>query len=200
MPLSERVTLTNTRGATVSFWFYGEGRELSGPVSGTNTVDVSEVADAQFVPGYVQATDYSNLGRFVVARLNIISGIESGVRYALLPESLLGKQSETIIDGMPTFTFWYAGHISMIDTALTELLHSRRHRRLLQYLPALGYNCAELKNTFVKGKSDYELWEENFIVAYNCGALFRIAVFPSDGGRDNNGYDGRGVAGRAQRG
>lgn len=36
------------------------------------------------------------------------------VRYALLPEREVGEQEECVIVGLPTFSFWYGGHISLI--------------------------------------------------------------------------------------
>ena len=67
-------------------------------------LEVSKVADSEFVPGYVQAEDYSNLGKFMVAELKEIGTmdttsdsdfipVENGaVSYAVLPESSAGEQ------------------------------------------------------------------------------------------------------------
>ncbi|NBI10731.1 hypothetical protein D1641_12015 [Colidextribacter sp. OB.20] len=133
---SEEVVLTNDRGATVTYWHFGGMRELTGRVRIYNRVDVTYAANANFQPGYVQATNYSDLGTFMVAKLKNTSTcdmdadgeffeLENGsVRYALLPESKTGEQMEEIIVGLPTFTFWYSGHISLIanapDGAFTE--------------------------------------------------------------------------------
>lgn len=41
--------------------------------------------------------------------------VENGsVRYALLPKDQAGETQECIIPLLPTFSFWYGGHISMI--------------------------------------------------------------------------------------
>lgn len=123
---SEKVVLTNSTGINVTYWNFGETRDLTGATRDIRGVDVTRVADASFTPDYVQATDYSDLGKFMVARLKTTSecdmlsddesvDIENGpVRYALLPESEVGEQYESIIVGLPTFSFWYAGHISFI--------------------------------------------------------------------------------------
>ena len=67
-------------------------------------LEVSKVADSEFVPGYVQAEDYSDLGKFMVAELKEIGTmdttsdsdfipVENGaVSYAVLPESSAGEQ------------------------------------------------------------------------------------------------------------
>lgn len=123
---SEKVVLTNSTGFKVTYWNFGATRNLTGATRNIRGVDVTRVADASFIPDDVQATDYSDLGKFMVAKLKTTSecdmlsdgesvDIENGpVRYALLPKSEVGEQYESIIVGLPTFFFWYAGHISFI--------------------------------------------------------------------------------------
>lgn len=62
--------------------------------------EATEVAKSSFVPGYVQATDYSSLGEFVVAKihetkyLRCDTGYESDIDnycYAVIPKSELGE-------------------------------------------------------------------------------------------------------------
>lgn len=45
--------------------------ELQGGGSGVymNKEEISKVASSQFIPGFVQATDHSSLGEFMVARI-----------------------------------------------------------------------------------------------------------------------------------
>lgn len=128
-PTSEEVILSNDRGTTVTYWNFGGMRDLTGPTRNINCVDVTRASDASFCAGYVQADDYSDLGAFIVAKIKITGEydmdaggeyikVDNGsVRYALLPESQLGEQQECIIVGLPTFSFWYAGHISLIADA-----------------------------------------------------------------------------------
>lgn len=125
-PISETVVLSNGAGVTVTYWNFSGMRELTGPTRDMNEVDIKRVADASFLPSYIQATDYSDLGTFVVARIEVtgqydmlsngdFTEVNNGsIRYALLPESQIEQQQECIIPGLPTFSFWYAGHISMI--------------------------------------------------------------------------------------
>ena len=131
-PISEEVVLPNDAGVTVTYWNFSGMRELTGPTRDINEVDIKRVADASFVPGYVQNTDYSDLGKFMVAeiettgRYDVLGGgdyievDDESTRYALLPESQVGEQQECIIPGLPTFSFWYAGHISMIVQTSNE--------------------------------------------------------------------------------
>lgn len=56
--IAEEVTLTNDTGITVTYWNFHGMRDLTGPTRDMNRVDVTRAADASFVPGYVQATDY----------------------------------------------------------------------------------------------------------------------------------------------
>lgn len=131
-PISEEVVLSNDAGVTATYWNFSDMRELTGPTRDMNEVDIKRVADASFLPGYVQATDYSDLGKFVVARIEVtgqydmlgngdFTEVNNGsVRYALLPESQIEQEQECIIPGLPTFSFWYAGHISMIARTSNE--------------------------------------------------------------------------------
>ncbi len=125
-PTSEEVVLSNQNGVTITYWNFGAMRELTGPTREINDVTVTAVADAGFVPGVIQATDYSDLGDFMVARLETtgqydaasgqeVEVLENGsVRYALLPKDQVGETQECIIPLLPTFSFWYGGHISLI--------------------------------------------------------------------------------------
>lgn len=124
--VSELVELKNESGVTVTYWNFGGMRDLTGPTRGINRINITRVTDADFSPSYVQDTDYSDLGAFVVAKVEIIgeydllgggeySVAEDGsVRYALLPEGQMGEQDEIIMTGLPSLSFWYAGHISLI--------------------------------------------------------------------------------------
>lgn len=151
-PSSEEVILTNESGATITYWYFGEMRELRGAIRNINSVDVTKVADADFIPGYVQATDYSNLGKFMVARLQITEEcdllgdgesvkVEDGeVRYALLPETEAGEQEECGIPGLPTFSFWYGGHISLIANASKGEFTEQEEKEVISILASFRDN------------------------------------------------------------
>lgn len=126
----ETVILTNESGITIKFSHIGgvpEG-QLGGGGTYMRRVEISKVADSHFVPGYVQATDYSSLGSFMVAELKVtgeldmqtdsdFTDIDGNVSYAVIPESLVGT-----IDGITqtdegAFAFWYSDYISVIASS-----------------------------------------------------------------------------------
>lgn len=156
---SEEVILTNESGITITYWHFGEMRELTGAIRNINSVDVTRVADANFIPGYVQATDYSDLGRFMVAKLKIteecdLSGdgesvkVENGrVRYALLPENETGEQEECCIAGLPTFSFWYGGHISLIANAPKGKFTEQEEKEVIAILASFRDNDVSDEDT-----------------------------------------------------
>ncbi len=144
-PTEEKVILTNDVGTTITYWYFGTLRDLEGPTHKINSVDVTPVANASFNPGYVQATDYSDLGTFMVAKLettrecDLLAGgesvnVERVVRYALLPESEAGEQYESFIVGLPTFSFFYAGHISVIATTSNKEFTEQEEREVIAIL------------------------------------------------------------------
>lgn len=125
-PSEEKVILSNETGATVAFWYYGWSRDLTGPTNTLRDITITQVADSQFIPDWVSGTDYSELGEFMVVEVEVTgeyfvpeggaySDANNGwIRYALLPKSEEESSLETVIVGLPTLSFWYAGHISFI--------------------------------------------------------------------------------------
>lgn len=120
----ELVTLTNERGATVTFLHLNEE---PGGYSGVTMykIDVSKVADSSFVPDYVQDKDLSYLGKFMVAKLHPIAYLnmktdsdytawDGGVEYAVLPESDIGLREDVRMPSSGEFTFDYCGYISFV--------------------------------------------------------------------------------------
>ncbi len=161
---SERVVLENATGITVTFWHFGEMRDLTGATRSINDVDVTKVGDASFIPGYIQATDYSDLGKFMVAKLkttcetDMLSGesmdMEDGpVRYALLPESEIGIQYESIIVGLPTFSFWYGGHISLIADSPSGKFSEQEEKEVIAIISSFRDEDGGEKDTSVVPES-----------------------------------------------
>ena len=101
---SEWVTLSNERGVSIDFINLHQNNIGGGSAVLYSELEVSKVADSEFVPSYVQAEDYSDLGKFMVAELKEIGTmdttsdsdfipVENGaVSYAVLPESSAGEQ------------------------------------------------------------------------------------------------------------
>ena len=150
-PTTEKIELSNENGTTITYWNFGEMRELIGPTRAINTVEVTKVADSDFKPSYVQGTDYSELGDFMVAKLKVIekcdmlgSGdsikIDDGVeRYAILPKSQIGTQTENIIVGLPTFSFWYSGHISLIAESASGKFTKQEEKDIIEILSSFNH-------------------------------------------------------------
>ena len=126
--VTETVELKNARGVTVTYW------QISGPISGGGSavsmlrVEVSKVADSQFVPGSVQGAEHSDLGKFMVAKLKItgtmdprtdinFTDIDGSVFYAVLPESAIGTREYVNRAFNAEFSFDYSSHISFIASA-----------------------------------------------------------------------------------
>ena len=127
----ETVVLANERGVEITYSHIGgigEDGLRGGSAVLMKSLNVSKVADSDFQPSYVQATDYSNLGEFMVAKLKVtghlnmkedvdFTEIDGSVSYAVLPKSR-EEEFETIRSVYTSeFSFWYSGHISFIASA-----------------------------------------------------------------------------------
>lgn len=123
----EIVTLTNNNGAKVVFSNFHFGKDFNFNTSNIEMlrVEVSKVDDSQFVPSYVQGTDYSSLGEFMIAELKTtgkfdmmidteFKDIETDVSYGVLPYSDQGTREDIRgpFDGI--FSFWYSSYVSFI--------------------------------------------------------------------------------------
>lgn len=125
---NETVILTNDRGATVQFSYIGgvaEGNLVGGSATDMLRVDVSKAADSSFLPGYVQATDHTDLGTFMVAKLKVtghlnmksdtdFKNVDGAISYAVLPESRIGTADNVRGPFESEFSFWYSGYVSLI--------------------------------------------------------------------------------------
>lgn len=128
----ELVTLENDGDASVTFLHYSG--ELQGGSSGVymNKEEISKVASSQFVPGFVQATDHSSLGEFMVARIKTIgklnmqtdreyTEVDGNVAYAVLPVSEEGIREGVRRAISGEYTFWYSSTISFTASTSEEL-------------------------------------------------------------------------------
>lgn len=110
----EWVTLTNNRGAEINYIQHGNirgGRIIT-------EYEVTKAADSQFVAGYVQAQDFSYLGKFMVGAIKGVGEYDmktgeliprdGGVSYAVIPESYIGTQQVTggLSGFQDTFSFY----------------------------------------------------------------------------------------------
>lgn len=129
---SELVTLESNSGSRIRFSYIGGQNPGGGSAAVMRKVEVAKAIDAAFIPGYVQAMNYSDLGAFIVAELKPIStlnmqtdseytAIEGRISYAVLPESFIGTHSGLRSDYILDFSFWYSGNVALItDGDFTE--------------------------------------------------------------------------------
>lgn len=103
-------------------------------------VEVSPVAESNFVPRYVQATDYSSLGKFMVAKLKVIgqldmkfdsdfTDVDGVISYAVLPASQIGINNSVRGPFESEFSFWYSGYIFLLPVYRMGSLQSRRRKK-----------------------------------------------------------------------
>jgi hypothetical protein len=90
----EIVVIVNDRGVDIRYMHYSTPTVYNFG-GGTTKVEVSKVSDSNFSPGYVQATNHSDLGAFMVAKLNVMedsNGADADglAFYAVLPETQIG--------------------------------------------------------------------------------------------------------------
>ena len=128
---NETVILTNERGVTVQFSYIGgvaEGNLGGGSATDMLRVEVSKAADSSFLPGYVHATDHTDLGTFMVAKLKVtghldmksdtdFENVDGAISYAVLPESSIGTADNVRGPFESEFSFWYSGCVSLIASS-----------------------------------------------------------------------------------
>lgn len=145
---NEKVVLSNDRGTTITFSHIGgvaEGQLGGGSSTTMKRVEISKVGDSQFVPGYVQATDYSDLGKFMVAKLKVtgqldmpkdsdFQTVDGTVSYAVVPESWTGIRDDVCGAYIGEFAFWYSDYISMIADSPDGRFTSEEEKEILESL------------------------------------------------------------------
>lgn len=121
--MSEILTIANERGVEITFATLGVA-DVTDYGRTMYRVAVSKVGDSSFVPGYVSATDYSSLGKFVIAKLKVVGSlsmdtdsdykeVDGAVYYAILPENLVGIKDCVRNCGMYNgFSFMYFNYSS----------------------------------------------------------------------------------------
>ena len=121
-------TISNDRGVTVTFMHIDgtPGGLGAGSSVSAARVEVSKVGDSQFVPGYVQDTNYAYLGSFGVMKLKQtgqidmksgngeVQDIDGSTAYGVLPESRIGTDDMVNSLYCSEFSFYYSAYISLI--------------------------------------------------------------------------------------
>lgn len=146
-PVEEHVELANDRGVTVSYWQCGGNL---GAASRTMVqATASKAADSSFVPGFADGTDtdYSSLGNFVVARVEVTDWLDmntdtefspmdqKSTYFAVIPESRLGEweyagQARDVDQCM----FHYASHYAFIAHAPEGQFTEQEEREVIEIL------------------------------------------------------------------
>lgn len=122
-PQEELVTLENGEGASVTFMHYSGKLEGGGSRLYMSKEKISKAAPSQFVPGFVQATDHSSLGEFMVAKIKTtgimdttkdseFTDVDGNVSYAVLPVSEEGTREGAAKALSEEYSFWYSSTIS----------------------------------------------------------------------------------------
>lgn len=145
----ETVILTNERGVTITFSHIGgvaEGElELGGSTTVMRRVNISKVADSKFMPSYVQGSDYSNLGKFMVAQQKVtgqlymlldsdFKDVDGAISYAVLPESRQGIDDDVRHPNIVQFAFWYSGYISFVAESPNGQFSANEEQELIKIL------------------------------------------------------------------
>ena len=144
----ETVVLTNERGVTVTFSHIcgvPEGQLSASTGPELFRAELSEASESAFVPGYVQATDHSDLGRFVVAKVQYtgrmvetadtdFEEIDGETLYAVLPESRLGTDDRVCAAPERQFAFWYSDYISMLAQSPDGTFTPQEEREVIAIL------------------------------------------------------------------
>lgn len=143
--LSELVTLENGNGANVTFLYNSGKIESGGSSINMARVDIIKETSSQFIPTSVQATDYSDLGEFMVAKLKTTgilnmktdsdyTDVDGGVSYAVLPLSEQGTRENVRKDTNSEFSFWYAGTLSFTGADTEENFTDEEQREVIAIL------------------------------------------------------------------
>ena len=124
-PYGENVTLTSENGAQVQYSHIAQNIQGGFSAVSMARVEVTPIAESSFVPGYVQATDLSYLGKFMVAKLKQtgildmqndaeFTDIDGSECYAVLPESKTGGRDDVRGPYVAEFAFDYSSNIAFI--------------------------------------------------------------------------------------
>lgn len=133
--------------------------------TGTDTmlkVDISEITKSDFNAGYVQATDYSNLGKFMVSKLHVIgqldmkndadfTDVDGSISYALLPQSMSGIKDDVTGAFSGEFSFYYGGYISMLCTPENKL-NEKQEKEVVEIMKSFR-KLEDAKETYVNSNN-----------------------------------------------
>lgn len=149
----EWIVLENDRGVQINYYQSnnGFGSPYYGGADTLVYANITKAADSAFTPGYVQAVDYSSLGKFAVVKLKEYATedgysdvgkveIDGSTIYAVVPESYIG---ETVYMGMgywPVLSWEYPSPIAMLVTAPDGRFTLQEEQEVIQILSTFREN------------------------------------------------------------
>ena len=147
----EIITLKNDRGVKITFSHLSGSIFGGGSAVSMSRVDVSKVADSNFVPGYVQATDHSKLGTFMVAKLKVtgtldmktdtdFKAVDGSTAYAVIPVSRIGTDDTVRHSYIAEYGFDYSGRISFISESPDGNFAEAEEREIIAILQSFRLN------------------------------------------------------------
>lgn len=144
----EHVVISNERGATVSY--YACKDRIGGASRIMVKGKITKVADSNFIPSYVQAEDYSRLGKFIVAKVKIIGElwmdtdsdyqeVDGATFFAVVPETYIGEREFVGQAGnIDEFSFDYPSPYAFIAEAPDGKFTEKEEKQVVEILKSFA--------------------------------------------------------------
>lgn len=144
--VDENVVISNDNGIKVSYWSCQS--KLGGGSQRIVKANITKVADSEFVAGYPSGTntDYSHLGKFMVARVDVVgeawmgensdyTSVDGETFYAVVPESYLGEREFVSQAGnIDEFSFEYPTPYAFIAESSNGKFTEQDEREVIEIL------------------------------------------------------------------
>lgn len=140
----EQIVISNERGVTVSY--YNCKSRLGGASRTMLRGNITKVADSNFIPSYVQAEDYSSLGKFIVAKIKIVGElwmdtdsdyqeVDGATFFAVVPETYIGEREFVGQAGnIDEFSFDYPSPYAFIAEAPDGKFTEKEEKQVVEIL------------------------------------------------------------------
>ena len=140
----EHIVISNERGLTVSY--YDCKNRLGGASRTMLKGEITKVADSNFIPSYVQAEDYSSLGKFIVAKVEIVGElwmdtdsdykeVDGATFYAIVPETYIGEREFVgQVGHIDEFSFEYPSPYAFIAESPNGEFTQKEEKQVVEIL------------------------------------------------------------------
>lgn len=140
----EHIVISKERGLTVSY--YDCKNRLGGASRTMLKGEITKVADSNFIPSYVQAEDYSSLGKFIVAKVEIVGElwmdtdsdykeVDGATFYAIVPETYIGEREFVGQAGhIDEFSFEYPSPYAFIAESPNGEFTQKEEKQVVEIL------------------------------------------------------------------